>query len=123
MSILCGNLETIFVQCLLKSEHDTRHSFPIQGSILPPLLACYATVPLVHLNLAGSGMMTVAGILAFQWKSRAWRRQVTERRHFCKRVLILTLCGESVSLRQSHVSSSLASTGWGWWSGSWVGLT
>jgi len=64
-----------------------------KGSSLPPLLACYATVPLVHLGYAGSGMMTVAGILAFQWKSRAWRRQVTERRHLCKRVLILTLCG------------------------------
>ena len=79
--------------------------FPIQGSILPPLLASYATVPLVHLGLAGSGMMTVAGILAFQWKSRAWRRQVEGRRHLCKRLLVLALCGEELELSFSNMYS------------------
>ena len=75
--------------------NDTRHNISSpQGSILPPLFASYATVPFVHLGLAGSGMMTLASILAFQWKSRAWRRQVGGRGHLCKRILVLTLCGE-----------------------------
>ena len=83
------------------------HNF-LQGSILPPLLASYATVPLVHFGLAGSGMMTVAGILAFQWKSRAWRRQVSERRHLCKRVLILALCGELILLQTELIGEGRA---------------
>ena len=57
-----------------------------QGSVWPPLLACVATVPLVKLGVAGSGIMTVAGILAFQVMTAATRMTRDEPGHNPTRV-------------------------------------
>lgn len=63
------------------------------GSIKPPLIACYSMLPFFILGHVTFLMVTFVGVVAFQWKSKEWRRKVTKQPGVAKRLLILALCG------------------------------
>jgi hypothetical protein len=50
------------------------------------------TVPFVYYGFGNTGIVTVVGILAFQYKSKNWKRQIREPDPIWKRFLVLSLC-------------------------------
>ena len=86
-----------------------------RGSLLWPMLACYASVPLHFYGIGNntitcllgkshqknlhtsSNMSCVTGIIAFNYKSKEWERKVRTPPSTAKTVLILVLCGKPVN--------------------------
>ena len=65
-----------------------------KGAIWPPIVACYLASPaLQFLGIGNAALVSVAGIIVFNWKSKQWRRTPREPLPLWKILLILTLCG------------------------------
>ncbi len=78
-----------------------------QGSIKWPLLGCYLTTGLHVFGYTTYIWTTLAGIIAFQMKSRSWRRTIREPLPFWKRVLILVLCSNELNLTKVLIRSNI----------------
>eukprot|EP00095_Tigriopus_kingsejongensis_P006429 maker-scaffold469_size162558-snap-gene-0.28 protein:Tk06429 transcript:maker-scaffold469_size162558-snap-gene-0.28-mRNA-1 annotation:"uncharacterized protein LOC101741444" len=63
-----------------------------QGSLLPPTVACYGTYLLKFAGFPSNGWICIAGIIAFQWKSREWSRTIRRPEPFWRTTLILVIC-------------------------------
>ncbi|TRY61895.1 hypothetical protein TCAL_01486 [Tigriopus californicus] len=63
-----------------------------QGSLLPPILACYSVHLLRFMGFSSNAWICLAGIVAFQWKSRQWSRKIKEPEPFWRTTLILVIC-------------------------------
>lgn len=66
-----------------------------QGTLLWPLVGAYCICPF-YINSDGDTVFTVMVIfsaVAFEYKSKQWRRRVTSKKGFFRRVSLLTVCG------------------------------